>query len=99
MVSLPSHESGAHMKLSTYLVALPTAAVAIVVAVANRHGVVFSLDPFSQDAPAIAVELPLFVLLFLAVLVGVFLGWLVGIAPRVKRLLPSRLRGHKTPPG
>jgi uncharacterized integral membrane protein len=87
------------MKLSTYFAALPTAAVAIVVAVANRRDVVFSLDPFSQNSPAVAVQMPLFVLLFLAVLAGVLLAWLGIALGRARRLLPSRPRKSRTPPG
>jgi hypothetical protein len=53
---------------------VPAAVVAAVVAVANRQGVDFSLDPFSQISPALAVRMPLFVLLFLTFGVGVLLG-------------------------
>ncbi len=70
------------MRLSTYALLIPTAAVAAVIAVANRQDVLFSLDPFARDTPAIAVQIPLFVLLFLAVGAGLLLGWAAGAVTR-----------------
>jgi hypothetical protein len=46
----------------------------MVVAVANRHLVSFSLDPFNAKAPAVAVNLPLFWIIMATALVGVVLG-------------------------
>ncbi|MBI3677035.1 MAG: hypothetical protein HY243_10540 [Proteobacteria bacterium] len=71
------------MKLSTYVLGVPAAAIAAVVAVANRQNIHFSLDPTSQTAPAIAFDVPLFVLLFLVLVIGVLLG---GIASSLSRL-------------
>lgn len=62
------------MKLSTLLLAPPALGAALVLAVANRAPVRFSVDPFSLDAPLIAFEMPLYVLLFAGVLVGVLIG-------------------------
>jgi len=53
---------------------LPLAIVLILLSVANRQVVSFSLDPLNADAPAIAFQLPLFVFLFLAVIVGMIIG-------------------------
>ncbi|MBG1233943.1 LapA family protein [Aestuariivirga litoralis] len=44
-------------------------------AVANRHWTQLSLDPFHETAPNIAVELPLWLLLFVGIFIGVFAGW------------------------
>ncbi|MGH6870487.1 MAG: LapA family protein [Rhizomicrobium sp.] len=73
------------MRLSTYAIGIPAAAVAAVIAVANRQDVLFSLDPFSRTAPAIAVEIPLFVLLFLAVGAGILVGWLASVVTRLRK--------------
>jgi len=73
------------LRLSTYLIGIPAAAVAAVIAVANRQDVLFSLDPFSRSSPAIAVEIPLFVLVFLALGAGILFGWLASaVARRLK---------------
>jgi uncharacterized integral membrane protein len=70
------------VRLSTYLIGIPVVAVAAVLAVANRGAVRFSLDPFSASHPALAVEMPLWLLLLLALIAGILLGWLVALAGR-----------------
>jgi len=57
-----------------WLVLTPLALVAIVLAVANRRPVTLSIDPFSPDAPAYAVDLPLFLVILGALIVGVLIG-------------------------
>lgn len=47
---------------------------ALAIAVANRHNVELVLDPFSPKEPALAVNLPLYVYLFVAVILGLVLG-------------------------
>jgi hypothetical protein len=70
------------LRLSTYAIGVPAAAIAAVVAVANRQDVFFSLDPFSRESPSIAFQVPLFVLLFLAGGIGILLGWLASAVTR-----------------
>lgn len=56
------------------LVLLPVAIVVVALAVANREAVRLSFDPFSPDLPAFSMTLPLYVILFAAVALGVVLG-------------------------
>ena len=56
------------------LIVAPISLVVIVFAVANRQPVTLSFDPFSSDAPALAVTMPLFWLLFAALAIGIVLG-------------------------
>lgn len=56
------------------LILLPIAILIVLLAVANRAPVTLSLDPFSQDAPEFATQLPLFAVIFAAVMVGVLIG-------------------------
>lgn len=56
------------------LVLLPVAILIVLLAVANRDPVTLSLDPFSREAPEIAAQLPLFAIIFAAVMVGVVIG-------------------------
>ena len=56
------------------LVLLPVAIVVVALAVANRAPVRLSFDPFSADLPVFSVTLPLYVILFAAVALGVILG-------------------------
>ena len=56
------------------LILLPVAILIVLLAVANRAPVTLSLDPFSQDAPEFATQLPLFAVIFAAVMLGVVIG-------------------------
>ncbi len=53
---------------------IPIAVLIIALAVANRQAVTFSLDPFNPDNPALSFGVPLFLLLFLTLILGMFLG-------------------------
>jgi uncharacterized integral membrane protein len=56
------------------LILFPIAILVVLLAVANRGPVTLSLDPFSREAPEIAFTLPLFAVIFGAVMLGVFIG-------------------------
>lgn len=61
-------------KIVTLVIVLPLAAIIIAFAVANRHAVTVSFDPFSSSSPAYAGTVPLFVLIFILVILGVVVG-------------------------
>ena len=61
-------------KLLWWFILLPVSVLMIILAVANRHSVTLILDPFSPKAPALAIDLPFYVYLFIALLGGLFLG-------------------------
>jgi uncharacterized integral membrane protein len=61
-------------KIGTALFLVPVALLCIAFAVANRHAVDVSFDPFNQSRPAFSVMVPLFALLLCAVLAGVVIG-------------------------
>ena len=62
-------------KLLKTLILAPAAFVFVIFAVANRHVVKVSLDPFGTvDTANLSVSVPLFILLLLAVMVGVLCG-------------------------
>lgn len=56
------------------LILLPIAVLVILLAVANRAPVTLSLDPFSREAPEFSMQLPLFAVIFAAVMAGVVIG-------------------------
>ena len=56
------------------IVLVPLAIVLIALAVANRELVAFTLDPFNPGNPALTVKLPLFELMFVALVIGLFVG-------------------------
>jgi hypothetical protein len=55
-------------------VLLPLAVAIVVISVANRGPATFSLDPFAAASPALSVTLPLFVLLFATLVIGILVG-------------------------
>jgi uncharacterized integral membrane protein len=56
------------------LIALPAGLLLVTLAVANRHEVRLSLDPFRPEAPVLSLVLPFYAYLFAAMLVGILLG-------------------------
>lgn len=61
-------------RILTVVVFIPLAIVLIALAVANRAPVDFTLDPFHPGNPGLTLSLPLFVLLFGALALGLVLG-------------------------
>jgi uncharacterized integral membrane protein len=61
-------------KFLTALIVIPLGLVLVAFAVANRHFVTVSFDPFISDDPSLSVTLPLFLLLILVGALGVLAG-------------------------
>ena len=61
-------------KFFTALVLLPLAVILIVFAVANRHLVTVSFDPFNTVNPSLGVTMPLFAVIIAVAIVGVVTG-------------------------
>jgi uncharacterized integral membrane protein len=84
------------------LVLVPVALIVVLFSVANRAPVRVSLDPISREAPAFALDLPLFAVVLAAIAIGILLGgcasWLAQgkhrKAARVNRREADKLRGE-----
>jgi uncharacterized integral membrane protein len=61
-------------RIVSTLIVVPLAVILIAFAVANRQAVTVSFDPFSSTSPAYAATLPLFVLIFVLLILGVLIG-------------------------
>jgi len=61
-------------KFVTALVVIPLGLIFIVFAVANRHLVTVSFDPFNSVNPSVAISLPLFVVIIAVAILGVAAG-------------------------
>jgi uncharacterized integral membrane protein len=61
-------------KIVTTVIVIPLAVIIVAFAVANRQAITISFDPFSLANPAYAATLPLFVVLFAAIILGVIAG-------------------------
>ena len=69
-------------KFVTAFVLVPLGIVIVMFAVANREIITVSFDPFDSASPAIAFKMPLFILIFVLVGLGVLIG---GIAAWLKQ--------------
>lgn len=84
------------------LVLVPVALIVVLFSVANRAPVRVSLDPISRDAPALALDLPLFSVILAAIAIGILIGgfasWLAQgkhrKAARVNRREADKLRNE-----
>lgn len=61
-------------KIVTTVILVPLAIVIIAFAIANRERVTVIFDPFDQANPAYSATLPLWVLIFVLVILGVIVG-------------------------
>jgi uncharacterized integral membrane protein len=61
-------------KFLTALVVIPLGVFFVIFAVANRHLVTVSFDPFNSVTPTVAVTLPLFVVIIAFTMLGVLAG-------------------------
>ena len=61
-------------KFLTALIVIPLGVILVAFAVANRHFVTVSFDPFIADDPSLSLTLPLFLLLILVAALGVVAG-------------------------
>jgi uncharacterized integral membrane protein len=61
-------------KFFTALILIPLGLIFVVFAVANRHMVTVSFDPFNSSNPSIGVTLPLFVVIIAVAIAGVVAG-------------------------
>jgi NhaP-type Na+/H+ or K+/H+ antiporter len=64
------------MRVLSWIIGLPVAAVLVAFAVANRHTVVVSLDPLSRADPWASLMVPLWAVLFFGILCGLVVGWI-----------------------
>jgi uncharacterized integral membrane protein len=63
-------------KFFNAVVLIPLAVIFVIFAVANRHMVTISFDPFNSHDPALSLTLPLFVVIIVVAILGVVAGGL-----------------------
>lgn len=61
-------------KIVTAVIVIPLAVIIVAFAVANRQDVTVSFDPLNSVSPAASVTLPLFIIIFILVILGVIVG-------------------------
>jgi uncharacterized integral membrane protein len=62
------------MRFLSWITLPPLTLATLYLAIANRHPVLFSLDPFNSEEPALALEVPLFAVVLFSVFLGILLG-------------------------
>lgn len=88
-------------RIVNWLFLAPVALIAVVLAVANRTPVTLSVDPFAREASALSVSVPLFAVVFLAMIIGVVIGgtavwWKQGRYRKRCRLAESELTAARS---
>jgi uncharacterized integral membrane protein len=61
-------------KFFNAVIFIPLGVILVVFAVANRHMVTVSFDPFNSHDPALSLDLPLFVVIVAVAILGVVVG-------------------------
>lgn len=61
-------------RIFRWLITFPILLVAGFLLVANRHIIDISLDPFNAQDPAFSLELPLYIVILIAIFIGLLLG-------------------------
>jgi uncharacterized integral membrane protein len=96
-------------KIIAAVILVPLGIVLVLFAVANREVVTLTFDPFDRTQPALALRMPLFLLSFVLVGIGVLIGgcvtwlrqhrWRVRAreAEREVRLLREQLAARRPP--
>jgi uncharacterized integral membrane protein len=97
-------------KLITALILVPLVIILVMFAVANRETITITFDPFDSVQPAFAFKLPLYLLIFALIAIGVVIGGLMTWFKQHKwrararraeaetRALREQLAAHKWPP-
>jgi len=74
---------------------VPLAIILVALAVANRGQVAFTLDPFNPGNPGLTWQMPLFVLLFAAIVLGMIIGSLATWVKQGHHRKLARQRAHE----
>lgn len=82
-------------RLLSTLILFPIGALLVTLAVANRHAVLLTLDPFNPDDPALALNMPLYVYILAALIVGVVLGGFATWLTQSQWRRAARVRGQE----
>lgn len=77
------------------VIVVPVAVIMIALAVANREAVPFTIDPFNPGNPSLTIQMPFFVYLFLALVLGVVVGSFVTWWKQARYRKLARQRGQE----
>lgn len=61
-------------RIFRWLITFPILLVAGFLLIANRHTIFISLDPFNAEDPALSFQTPLYIVILVAIFIGILLG-------------------------
>jgi Protein of unknown function (DUF1049). len=82
-------------RIVSLVVFVPLGIVLVVLAVANRQPVTLALNPFRPEDSVLSVTAPFFLFLFLAVLLGLLIGWCVTWVGQGKHRRQARVEARE----
>lgn len=82
-------------RIVSLLVAFPLGVLIVTLAVTNRHQVRLVLDPFKPETPALSLELPFYMYLIGALVLGVVLGGVATWMGQSRWRRTARVQGQK----
>lgn len=61
-------------RIFRWLITFPILLIAGFLLIANRHNIFISLDPFNAQDPALSFDIPLYLVILVAIFIGLVLG-------------------------
>ena len=62
-------------RLLRWIIGAPIIIIVMFFAVANRQWVTLSLDPINETNPAYSLDMPVWLLVFFGIFIGIIVGW------------------------
>ncbi|MGL1921389.1 MAG: LapA family protein [Hyphomicrobiales bacterium] len=81
-------------RIFRWLITFPILLVAGFLLIANRHSIPVSLDPFNADEPALSFQIPLYIVILIAIFIGLILGGTLTWLGQHKYRKASRVERH-----
>jgi uncharacterized integral membrane protein len=82
-------------RIVSLVVFVPLGIILVVLAVANRQPVTLALNPFRPEDSVLSVSAPFFLFLFVAVLLGMLIGWCVTWVGQGKHRRQARVEARE----
>ncbi len=82
-------------RILSLLIGFPLGILLVAIAVSNRQPVDLILDPFRPETPALSIELPFYIYLMAALVVGVILGGLATWMGQSRWRQTARTQGRR----
>jgi len=82
-------------KFFKYLILIPVAIIFVGFMISHRHPVLINFDPFNANAPLYAIELPLYLIMIGAIILGILFGGIADWISQGKYRKTARIEKKK----